>query len=195
MGMANMRIGHIEVTQPGSVPGLRSPGVGFEQPFEMLDACHDRVRRTLELMGKLQNHLQTQGCDDSARQAARDVLRYFDIAAPLHHQDEELHIFPALRERLAEDAPLLALVQRLEQDHREMDALWNTVVRVSLQALIDGSSPALSPEQKHALQVFRERYEQHLALEDEVAYPAARQVVGVSEQQVMGKEMAARRQR
>ena len=195
MGMANMRIGHIEVTQPGSVAGLRSPGVGFEQPFEMLDACHDRVRRTLELMGKLQNHLQTQGCDDSARQAARDVQRYFDIAAPLHHQDEELHIFPALRERLAEDAPLLALVQRLEQDHREMDALWNTQVRVSLQALIDGSSPALSPEQEHALQVFRERYEQHLALEDEVAYPAARQVVGVSEQQVMGVEMAARRQR
>ena len=100
MGMANMRIGHIEVTQPGSVPGLRSPGVGFEQPFEMLDACHDRGRRTLELMGKLQTHLQTHGCDDSARQAARDVQRYFDIAAPLHHQDEELHIFPALRERL-----------------------------------------------------------------------------------------------
>ena len=37
MGMAKMRIGHIEVTQPGSVPGLRSPGVGFEQPVEMLD--------------------------------------------------------------------------------------------------------------------------------------------------------------
>ena len=195
MGMANIRIGHIEVTQPGSVPGLRSPGVGFEQPFEMLDACHDRVRRTLELMGKLQNHLQTQGCDDSARQAARDVQRYFDIAAQLHHQDEELHIFPALRERLAEDAPLLALVQRLEQDHRDMDAQWSTVVRGSLQALSDGSSSTFSPEQEYALNAFRERYKQHLALEDEVAYPAARQVVGVSEQQVMGEEMAARRQR
>ena len=195
MGIVNMRIGHIEVTQPGSVPGLRSPGVGFEQPFEMLDACHDRVRRTLELMGKLQNHLQTQGCDDSARQAARDVQRYFDIAAPLHHQDEELHIFPALRERLAEDAPLLALVQRLEQDHRDMDAQWSTVVRGSLEALSDGSSSTFSPEQRYALNAFRERYEQHLALEDEVAYPSARQVVGVSEQQVMGEEMAARRQR
>ena len=45
------------------------------------------------------------------------------------------------------------------------------------------------------MNAFRERYEQHLVLEDEVAYPAARQVVGVSEQQVMGVEMAARRQR
>ncbi len=81
-----------------SLPGMRSPGAGFDQPFEMLDACHDRVRRSLDLLRRLRDYLRGHGhgCDDSARQAARDVLRYFDIAAPLHHEDEEMHVFPPL---------------------------------------------------------------------------------------------------
>ena len=42
----------------------------------MLDACHDRVRRSLDLLRRLRDYLRGHGhgCDDSARQAARDVL-------------------------------------------------------------------------------------------------------------------------
>ena len=36
-----------------SLPGFDAPAVGFEQPFEMLLACHDRVRRSLALLGRL----------------------------------------------------------------------------------------------------------------------------------------------
>ena len=35
-----------------SVPGHRSPSVGYEEPFEMLDACHERVQRMLSLLGR-----------------------------------------------------------------------------------------------------------------------------------------------
>jgi hypothetical protein len=76
--------------------------VGFEQPFAMLEACHERVQRTLALLARLRVHVREQGADENARQAARDVLRYFDMAAPLHHEDEELHVFPLL---LAHGAP------------------------------------------------------------------------------------------
>lgn len=65
----------------------------------MLEACHERVQRTLGLLGRLREHVRKQGVDNDARQAARDVLRYFDIAAPLHHQDEELHVFPCCSPR------------------------------------------------------------------------------------------------
>src|SRR5688572_25382640 len=61
------------------------PSVGFDQPFEMLAACHARMDRSLDLLGRLGRHLHDQGCDAQARSAATDVLRYFDIAAPLHH--------------------------------------------------------------------------------------------------------------
>ena len=33
-----------------TLPGHRAPGAGFEAPFEMLDACHERVHRMLALL-------------------------------------------------------------------------------------------------------------------------------------------------
>ena len=71
------------VVPPGSarhLPGFSAPGVGFEQPFAMLQACHERVLRTLALLARLRTHVLQHGVDDDARQAARDVQRYFDIA-------------------------------------------------------------------------------------------------------------------
>lgn len=93
------------------------PAVGFEQPFEMLLACHERVQRSLDLLLRLQAHVARHGADDEARDAARDVLRYFDIAGPHHHQDEEQHVLPRLRA-----AGQAALAQRLAADHTEMTA-------------------------------------------------------------------------
>ena len=37
------------------------PGAGFDAPFEMLGACHERVRRMLRLLARLQAHCRTPG--------------------------------------------------------------------------------------------------------------------------------------
>ena len=68
-----------------TLPGFHSPAIGFEQPFEMLSACHERVERTLALFERLVVHVRAQGHDAASRSAAADVLRYFDLAAPHHH--------------------------------------------------------------------------------------------------------------
>ena len=39
------------------------PGVGFDEPFEMLVACHGRVERMLDLLERLAQHLLDQGAD------------------------------------------------------------------------------------------------------------------------------------
>ncbi len=109
-------------TRPVSLPGHRPLAAGLEAPFEMLAACHERVERMLALQAKLQQHLLDKGCDEAARQAARDVMRYFDVAAPLHHQDEELHVFPPLLAGL--DTALRALAGRLINEHRQMESAW-----------------------------------------------------------------------
>ena len=104
------------------IPGFDSPAVGFEQPFDMLAACHERVRLSLALLGRLIGHVDAYGHDAKSRSAAIDVLRYFDLAAPLHDQDEELHVFPMLTG--SDDAGLTAAVARLRVDHARMEALW-----------------------------------------------------------------------
>ena len=175
-----------------SLPGMRSPGAGFDQPFEMLDACHDRVRRSLDLLRRLRDYLRGHGhgCDDSARQAARDVLRYFDIAAPLHHEDEERHVFPLL---LARGTPeVVALVQRLQQDHACMAADW-AAARGPLLALAEGRQAAFSAADGAAFDRFAARYDGHIAGEESVAYPAAQALLPPGDVAPMGREMAARR--
>jgi hypothetical protein len=57
------------------LPGFGAPAVGFDTPFEMLEACHERVQRTLALQQRLCEHLQTTGCDASARSAAGACAR------------------------------------------------------------------------------------------------------------------------
>lgn len=136
-----------------TLPGHRAPGAGYEAPFEMLDACHERVERMLRLLHRLRAHLQASGWDAQAAEAAHDVLRYFNEAAPRHHEDEERHVFPAVL--AAPDAPipartgmdngsgkgnrestgngstdsgsgtsLHAVVCRLLQDHADMQTHW-----------------------------------------------------------------------
>ena len=179
--------------RPVSLPGHSAPAAGFEAPFEMLATCHERVERMLALQAKLQQHLLDKGCDEAARQAARDVMRYFDIAAPLHHQDEELHVFPPLR--AGPDAALRALVQRLMQDHRQMEVAW-IKARRALQAVADpaesGWTPLTAP-QTTALNQFAALYRRHLDDEDKAAYPAAQAALSPAAVQAMSEDMMRRR--
>lgn len=180
-------------SRPVMLPGHSAPAAGFEAPFEMLATCHERVERMLKLQARLQQHLLDKGCDESARQAARDVMRYFDIAAPLHHQDEELHVFPPLLS--GPDASLRGLVAKLLQDHRRMEADWSDARRV-LTAIAESASAGwtpLTPEQAGALDRFAALYRQHLDDEDGVAYPAAQATLSAEAVQAMSEDMMQRR--
>ena len=172
------------------LPGFNTPAVGFEQPFAMLEACHERVERTLTLLSRLRSYLREQAVDEAARQAARDVLRYFDIAAPLHHEDEELHVFPLLLERGAPS--VVALVRQLQQDHVHMAADW-AAARGALAALADGSAAGLNAEDEALLDQFAQRYGQHIQAEEGTAYPSAQALLGEGDLRTMGLEMAGRR--
>lgn len=177
-----------------SQPGQSAPAVGFEAPFDMLSACHERVERMLVLIVRLQTRLQEQGLDDQVRQAARDVMRYFDLAAPLHHEDEERHVFPPLM--CGADAAVKALVLRLIQDHRQMEIAWQGA-RAVLNALAEhnGAQPfeELTVWQKVALNDFARLYRQHLDDEDKVAYPAARDLLSPGALEAMSQDMMKRR--
>jgi hemerythrin-like domain-containing protein len=183
-----------------ALPLHPGPAAGFDEPFEMLAACHERVARMLGLLQRLQVHLPQHGADAAARSAALDVMRYFDRAAPQHHLDEERHVFPLLL--ASGDAALAALATRLQAEHLQMAAAW-AALRVELQAVADGcwpaagaaadplaaSTPAAAPD----WQAFVALYEQHARAEDDIAYPAAGARTGPAEQAAMGQEMALRR--
>ena len=172
------------------LPGFGGVAVGFDTPFEMLEACHERVQRTLALQQRLCEHVQTQGCDASVQDAARDVLRYFDIAAPLHHEDEERHVFPVLQAH--QDPQIKDAVARLQQDHMAMAQRW-ALARQVLLALAEGRVTKFSVEQGAALAAFATGYAEHIELEEHLIYPAARASMSKAALEAMAKDMRKRR--
>jgi hypothetical protein len=76
------------------------PAAGFDHPLEMLEACHERIRRTCALIVRLAGHIAIRGVDQEAREAARSAIRYFDMAGEDHHRDEEQDLFAALFHRV-----------------------------------------------------------------------------------------------
>ena len=126
-----------------------------------------------------------------ANQAARDVLRYFDVAGPAHHEDEERHVFPVLAAR--GDPALDALVARLAAEHAEMAAQWQRL-RVDLdQVVSSGWTATMAADMAMRSRAFAALYRAHIAVEERDAYPAAAPRVDASARAAMGREMAARR--
>lgn len=126
-----------------SAPGQAEPGVGFEQPFDMLAACHDRVRRSLALLQRLLAHWPAHGADAMARSAAADVWRYFEIAAPQHHLDEERHVLPRLA--ASTDPALREAAAGLLADHAAFAALWATQRAHHRERKVEGGHGTSAP--------------------------------------------------
>lgn len=160
---------------------------GFERPLDVLEACHSRIVRQCATLEKLSAHLPLHGADKQAQQAARAVLTYFDTAAVHHHDDEERNLFPMLEQAGAAGA--CELVETLTLEHEEMALLWRRL-RVSLRAIEAAESALLDAD---LLRSFVSRYRDHIEFENTHVLPLARQVLGASDIERLGRAMAARR--
>ena len=121
------------MTAPTPSPRQSDPVI--DDPMDLLLACHGKVRHFCQLLERLSRHVLQHGSDDQARDAAIAIGRYFTIAAPLHHEDEDLDLYPALAQM---DASLADVAQALSQEHAALNAQWAQV-----SAWLDGGSLAL----------------------------------------------------
>lgn len=173
---------------------FRTPAAGFDQPLELWLACHDRVRRMTGLLERLAQHVADKGADDAAKVTATSIRRYFDEAAPRHHEDEEVNLFPLLRLRLPEKAPadekaVSAALERLETDHVELGKLWQEI-RQLLQAIESGEA---APLERAAAKRFADGYRRHCEIEDTVIAEALKRCLTAEDLDAVGLAMAERR--
>lgn len=138
--------------------------------FEALDRTH---RVVLQMLGELEvllALLESQGAVPEARRMAREIHAFFEGHARQHHADEERLVFPALL--AGSDELLRHHVLRLQQDHGWLEEDWR-VLAPQLEAVAQGYNWYELPLLRQALPVFRELYEEHIALEESLIYPAA----------------------
>lgn len=165
--------------------GAAAPG--FDDPLEMLIACHGRIEAQCDTLRKLMEHLPIHGNDVQAGQAARAILRYFDTAGRHHHEDEERDLFPHL---LATHNPAArALIAQLQNEHLGMDAAWQRL-RPPLLDIAEARSAKL--DKKIAVK-FIEVHVQHIAIENGQLLPLAATILNARQLRTLGDNMAARR--
>lgn len=164
---------------------------GFDQPLAVLKHCHDRIRKQLATLEKLLPHLEKKGADAEAQKAVLAVLKYFQNAAPLHHDDEEIDLLPELqRTATGADAALLAAyLPQILQQHQQMADQWRRL-EVQLSDIADGSSASL--KQDDVVQ-FQALYQEHMQIEETQIAPMAMRLFNPSQMHKLGQAMQARR--
>lgn len=170
---------------------LLTPAADFDHPLEMLDHCHQRIRRTCDLLVRVAAHIRSHGFDSDARDGAKMVVRFFDTAGAHHHRDEEEDLFPTLQHYVpsAELNALRCLVFKLRAQHAQLDAMW-AALRPLVLRIAGGRSSDLTVE---LAQSFAEATERHIATEEAELLPLARRVLGDSLLAPVGASMARRR--
>lgn len=170
---------------------LRSkPAPSFDEPLEMLEACHERIEAQLRTLERLPEHLARHGADAAAQEAARAVMRYFDTAGVHHHEDEERDLFPVLRAAAARAGrrDVGAGMDELEREHESMRGLYQRL-RAQLENLSARSAALLEDEAAK----FARLYRRHMHTEAELIFPFARETLGQETRVALGSRMAARR--
>jgi hemerythrin-like domain-containing protein len=142
-------------------------------PFEMLERCHRRLEETLATLA------------DPTRQALDEALMFIDRSVKRHEDDEELSLFPRLV-RIPQLAPLL---DRLTVQHRDQAAAIE-----DLRALLE--APKLDPVlAREIVARLSTSYAEHIAVEEQELFPAARAAFDADDLGGMASEMDSRRGR
>lgn len=178
------------MTTPSPCPDRKAPPGGAAAAFSVLDECH---RQTLGALAKLEavvDSLDGGPIEAQTRAAAAAVVRHFSTTARQHHEDEERHVFPKLAAN--GDAAMQQAVLRLLQDHLWLEEDWREL-QPPLDAIACGQSWFDVAVLREGSEIFAALSRDHIALEENCLYPAARNLLGAGEQHEMGREMAARR--
>ena len=153
--------------------------------FAFLDQTHREIDAKLLRLKALADAMRDDGL-------TAEVRAWLDTNARQHHLDEERHIFPPLL--ASHDAELAHTARQLTQDHGWIEQNW-LEIEPSLSAAEAGNSWFDMDVLYQQIQLFLELYNDHMVLEESVAYPAASPLISGLDGQQMRAEMEQRRQK
>ena len=157
----------------------------FAEPIEMLYACHDKVRRFCGQTRLLPGYIAEHGRNDIVLQTIRQISQYFNVAAPLHHQDEENDFFPLLLQYAPEAK---ADIDELLRQHESLHANW-AAVQTEFDKLREHAGHMPDGE---TLARFTAAYDVHLEIE-EALFALGKQKIPLQKLAEIGRNMASRR--
>lgn len=167
---------------------IGTPPATIDTPIEHLMACHRRIEQRLETLIQAAGHL---GNDRVASlDAIRNSLRFLDTSGVQHTEDEEISLFPRLRDKLSVSE--MAFVNSLESQHTQAEAIYSELKRLALDLERDPSAESIGCYVACAKNL-QALYTDHIRAEDEVLTALARRSLSPAELSEVSSEMRARR--
>ena len=148
----------------------------WEEPIEMLYACHSKVKRFCNQLRILPDYLTQNGINQAVKN---------DVSAPLHHDDEEKNFFPALVKHVPQAQED---IDKLESEHIALHQNW-ALLSAQLEQLLNGERQNVD---RDLISAFIAGYDRHIALEEPL-FELGKQYLSQTELQTMGKIMSERR--
>ena len=167
----------------------------FSNPLGLLQDCHRRIERFLGVIVEVISKTKGSHLNDEQRTALTTALRYFREAAPKHTEDEEISLFPRLRERGGEaTTDALNALDRLEAGHVKAKA-WHEELEALGQRWLsdDGLGEQDASDFQELADQLAALYQSHIDVEDNELFPKARTVLTAEHLTAIGREMADRR--
>ncbi|ESR25763.1 hemerythrin domain-containing protein [Lutibaculum baratangense] len=159
----------------------------LSKPLAYLMADHLRQRVLCHVLDRLAEE------DETDAGAAADVAWHLQHEMRLHVIDEEEDLFPLLRRRGQGDEVVGEVLGRLALDH-ELDAAMSREIVQGLAAVIAAPAGADMPEAlREVLRALARNQRQHVALENAVVIPLAKQRLTREDLRNLSLRMAARR--
>lgn len=122
-----------------------------------------------------------------------EVVDFLRFEAPIHIIDEEEDLFPLLRRRCLPEDDVEGVLGVLSAEHKA-DAILGRAVRDYLERCLDTrAAPGASMEGRRDLAAFATQERRHLALENAVVLPIARQRLTPEDLTGLARRLAARR--
>jgi len=151
-----------------------STPIDQDAPISNFTHCHSGILKRLDALDELPALLAPAA---RARQIAEESLDFFREAIFEHHLEEERELFPAV---LASALPgeelerVKAMVKRLTEEHRMVEALWKRLEK-GLKPVAKGHSSDLDVSE---LQRLVSEYTGHAAFEEAEFLPLSEAILG-----------------
>lgn len=169
----------------------------YKEPLVMLSDCHRRIEKFLQYL------LETSESKEIKLEGQNHIdftkaLDYFVGACEIHNADEEISLFPRLKQHpnKNETQDLLELIDSLESQHRYLESIHKQHDLLGRRWL---EQQTLNP--KDLLQFNEltknliEIYTEHISHEDNKVFTKAKEIFTQNELEAIGEEMWDRRGR
>jgi iron-sulfur cluster repair protein YtfE (RIC family) len=166
--------------------GVRPAAAGA---VELLLECHQRIRQFTSLALRLAQAHDLPRAEVAESAAA--VRRYFAEALPLHAADEEESMLPRLRGR---DPALDGALSVMRREHAGHGMRVEPVVALCAELAASPERHAeLAPRLREAADQLERHFAPHLALEEDLLFPALKRALDPASEARMVAEIRARR--